>query len=69
MNNNSIINMQLANLVSAQQSVAAAYDHIPIEIEAMYRTFLKKSKGQPQGVINLCAEDLGFKLAEFMADK
>ncbi len=69
MNRNQMINSVLHSHIATQKAVSAAYDTVPLEVESMYKTYLRKSEGQPEGVVNLCAQDLGFKLIEFMGDK
>ncbi len=69
MTNNDIINLQLSNLISTQTAVAEAYNTVDPQLMAMYRTYQKKSEGQPEGVKDLCAQNLGYKLIEFMGEK
>ncbi len=69
MNHNEMINSVLHSHIATQQAVAEAYNTVDPELMAMYRTYQKKSEGQPEGVKNLCAQDFGYKLIEWMGDK
>ncbi len=69
MNRNQMINSVLHSHIASQQAVAAAYNTVDPQLMAMYRTYEKKSKGQSEGVKDLCAQNLGYKLIEFIGEK